>query len=124
MNHPAFPEAWAQFLRTSDLSCLTPVTHEGARLTVFDIRPLTRKEQLRVASCDAAIEKLCESVAFGLLRVHDLEVDGQPFVLEREKRDGTERVSPKSLDAMFDLGLFAAVGGRIIEISQLDPTNG
>lgn len=104
-----------------DLAALVPVTREGERPSVFDVAPLSRKQFMRVLAMDG-IEQVVETVAFGCRGVSDFMVDGATFVLQATNNGDGKRLTPATLDALFDVGLFAALSNRILEISRLSPT--
>ena len=123
LDKPAleFQEAWKRCLETSDVSLLVPVTREGQKLTVFDLEPLTRKEFMRVFALEG-LERICEAVAYGVKGVANFEIDGSDVRLERDR--DSKRLTAKSLDLIYDPILFATLGSRVMEISQIDPTKG
>lgn len=118
-DSPAFD--WVEFLRTGDLAHVPTV--EGGKLTVFKIRPLSRKQFTRVFNLNG-LEQLVEAVAYGLREVKDFILDGQAVELKHIKVDGEERVSNDSLDRVFEPLLFTELGTRIVELSRLDPRKG
>jgi hypothetical protein len=114
---------WPEFLRTGDLKYCPAV--EGGKLTVFEIRPLSRKQFSKVFNMPhGSLEQCNEAVAFGLRAVRDFQVDQQPVEIKHTKVDGEERCTESSLNAIFEPLLFVELGLRIMELSRLHPQNG
>lgn len=116
-----FGVAWAEFAKAGDVSKLP--MRDGCRPSVFVLAPLTRKQFLR-AYQHSGIEQVNDIVAYGLREVRDVEVDGRPLELEREKSEVGQRATAATLDALFDPLLFGELSARILEISCIDPTRG
>lgn len=109
---------WGKFLLTSELSHLG--IREGERPTVFQLQPLTRAQMIRVMNLEG-MDRINAAVAYGLRAVDGFSCDGQPVELEMRGKGDDERVSERSLDRIFDPLLFAELGTRIIDISQIHP---
>lgn len=114
---------WAEFLRTGDLKYAPAV--EGGKLTVFSVKPLSRKQFTRVFSLPhGSLEQCSEAVAFGLKGIENYQVDGSPVEIKFSKVDGEERVHDEVLNRIFEPLLFIELGLRVMELSRLDPQKG
>lgn len=116
-----FDKAWAEFLKKGDLEILP--LKGGEHPTIFEIAPLTRRQFERIGSM-SGLEADTEAVACSLRSVSGFEVDGSNAVLEHEGPQSNRRLTAASLDAIYDVYLFAELGRRILEISSLDPLAG
>lgn len=110
------------FKKTGDLKHVP--AKDGEKLTVFYLKPLSMKRLQKITSMklldgNFTTEQLGEAVAYGLKRVENLEVNGKSVELKMEGGGSEERVSQKSLEAIFKQTLFIELGSRVLEISDL-----
>lgn len=113
---------WDEYLRTGDRQHIP--CKDGEQPTVFHLQRLSRKALFHVLSKDKELQAL-EAVAYGLKRVENLEVSGQPFALKfrqnSSKTETGERLADETLDAMLAIDLIGDLGYRIICLSRLSP---
>lgn len=114
-------EKYQAAVKSGDVSGLP--LKEGHRPTVWKLQRLTRRLFLRLDG-KKGIAADCEMIAYGLVGVENLEIDGNPVVLKFDKVDGVERLSPESLDVIFDPQLVNELAAHVILLSKLDPTSG
>ncbi len=115
------------FVRTGDMKHL-PVK-EGQRLTIFELAPLSRRqfqEVIQLRTQERPIDAAVLAVSFGLRGVQNFyDASGQELqVAFITEGDGTKRVSPATLDQLYDISLIGQLGTRIINESTLRPKNG
>lgn len=97
---------------------------DGQKPTVFHLKSLSMKRLQKLTSMrqldgSFSTEQLGEAVTYGLKRVDDMEVDGSRVELKLETVGGEEKVTRESAEAIFSIALFAELGYRILEISDL-----
>lgn len=115
------------FTRTGDLSHVP--AKEGQKLTVFECAPLSRRqfqEVIQLRTQERPIDAAVLAVSYGLRGVQNfLDASGQELqVAFVTDGDGTKRVSPATLDQLYDISLIGQLGTRIINESTLRPRNG
>ncbi len=115
---PAWDAKWKAFLDGSAKVDSLP-TKDGQAPATFQLAPLTRKQFLRVADGRGDLASDSEVVAFSLLAVTGFDVGGQPPTMERVPTDAGTRLTDKSLDQIYDIGLFRHLAGRVLEISRI-----
>lgn len=100
----------------------------GQELTVFELAPLSRKQREMVAQLgrqDRTVEALREAVAFGLRGwARFIGDEGTEIEPRFHTAGGERRATEWTLDQLYDAGLFAELGARIVEISALNPRSG
>lgn len=116
-----FQSIWTKYNEDGDFLKLP--LKEGAKLTVFTLGRLTRRQFLRLIS-QTGLQADNDTVAYGLKEVENYEVDGLKVKIEQVDVDGMKRVSSEVLDQLYDPFLFRAMAEKILEISRLDPTRG
>lgn len=121
-EHEEFESLWQEYRKGNDLTKI-PVK-EGAKLALFELAPLSRKQLLKVMSMSIPLEQCTEAVAFSLRSVSGFEVNGEPLEISHSNVDGEKRVKPDCLDKLFDPLLFGELGARVLELNRLDPTKG
>lgn len=119
--------SFESFTRTGDMKHL-PVK-EGQKLTVFQLAPLSRRqfqEVIQLRTQERPIDAAVLAVSFGLRGVENFyDAAGQELqVTFITDGDGTKRVSPATLDQLYDVSLIGQLGTRIINESTLRPRNG
>ncbi len=126
-EHPEFDETWKKFRESvaGDVSVLAPVTKEGAKLTVFELRPLSRQRFNAIMGRafrgmeDLTLEDLGLAVAFSLRSVQDYEIDGSPVRVEHHRVNGEDCVKKEVLDKIYDHTLFVELGLRVLTLSRI-----
>jgi hypothetical protein len=113
------PSDYAAFLKTNDVTALS--VRDGLKLTVFEIKPLTKKQKLQVYAKASTLEQMDEAIAWGLRAVRGNEAFGFPFEVKHDKQD---RVEADVLENLNDEILWLEMGARIMEISRLFPRSG
>lgn len=118
-THPQYNRE--RFLDTGEI--VYQPAKEGAELAVFTLRPLSRRVHMRIVHGQVD-DRLSEAIAHGLLSARGVVIDEQPLQLEMIKaEDGTERLSPRSLDRLFAVSseLYGELALRIMALSSLSP---
>jgi hypothetical protein len=115
------------FVRTGDLSHVP--AKEGQKLTIFELAPLSRRqfqEVIQLRTQERPIDAAMLAVAYGLRGVVNFyDASGQELQVHfLTDGDGTKRVSPATLDQLYDVALLGQLGTRIINESTLRPRNG
>lgn len=116
---PAFD--LAAYHRDGDMAHLPCLP--GCAPTVFTLARLPRRTFVYCADLDG-FRRVCEAVAYGVREVAGFVVDGQELSLAHQKSDLGQRLTEASMDALFDPDLFGELAGRVLELSQIDPTRG
>lgn len=116
-----FLDKWREAIAVGKVSTLP--LKEGLRPGVWKLRPLKRRTILEIATLKRG-EHNCELVAYGLVDVVGVSVNGRPLVLKTEKADGSDRLTRATLDSFYHTGLFEELGAAIIKLSHPDPTCG
>jgi hypothetical protein len=116
-----------EFVRTGDFKHVP--AKEGERLTIFILAPLTRVQFQRVQSVRAqgdVVNAAVMAVSYGLRGVQNFhDANGAEIEVKLQvDGEGERRVTSATLDAIYDIGLLAQLGARIISESTLRPKNG
>ncbi len=116
--------ALKKFEDSGDLEDLAPVILPHDKPTVFELYTLKRPIMIQLDSMASGGAADNTAVAFGLRGVQNFTVDGKPYDLELVDAPaaiGGKCVSERSLDQLYDPGLFAELGARLVRASRLDP---
>lgn len=116
-QHPDY--SWDKYVRTGDRKYV-PVK-DGFVPTVFELRPLTRRQYQAVMRCDATALGM-EAVAYGLVSVENLSRGDHPVVLKSKPTDLGDRLTDESLDNLFAFDVIGELGLIIISLSAVRPT--
>lgn len=111
---------FAKYLASGDAKHLP--LKEGENPTVFYLAPLSRLQRVKVDQLlltDGEVAGMHEAVAFGLCDIKGSDID-----LEFVDTQSGRRLSPGTLDTIYDTQLFLELGGRIHKLSVLDPLSG
>lgn len=112
--------AYNKFHETGKLEDLTLIP--GARPTVFELAPLTRKQLIACGAAPNPAMSDVEAVAWSLRSVRDFTVQGRALLVEHTDIPGIgKRVNEDVLDHLYDIGLFTELATRVERISRLDP---
>lgn len=120
-DHDQFDELYDKHLQDGDTTHLPLI--EGRVPTIWTLKRLTVPALEHVLGQSGQMKQMVEAVAFGLVTLRNFGGRGDTELRTR-KTDVGKRLHPETLDKIFNIEAFPAVGLAVIGLSTLDPTIG
>lgn len=118
-----FAVAWKQFLEDGDAEKLP--LREGCKPAVFKIAPLTMDQYLHCMELGKGARMVAAAARYGVRSIDNVFHGDRPFTLTDKHFDDTDlgpMVSDEAMQVLWIPDLIVALGGRVLEISNVDPT--
>lgn len=111
---------YQDYMRTGDETCL--VIRDGHVPARFTLAHVNSRQYRRAYSATTDKDRHYALVAFALVAVDGITVNGRPFTVARKTIDGLEMCDAGELDQIYDPDLFIELAGRVEMMRRLDPT--
>lgn len=95
---------------------------DGQTPSRFVIRPLSSRQYRRAHAAISKEDRVYTLVAFALVAVEGVTVNGEAVSIKRVTIDGLEMADTASLEKIYDPDLFMELAARVEGMSRLDPT--